>query len=180
MSVEQILSEKYARALLSSAREQGNEEEVLAGMDLAAGVFGRGEARALLLNPLVGADKKIFIVKAILEKRVTPLTLSFLRLLIEKRRGVLITGIAAAYRAAWEQVQGRRNARMTSAIPITPEQSRKLREQLSKLCGTEVELQQVVDKDLGAGGRIEMGNLLWDGTIKNRLAQLRRAMLTGN
>ncbi len=180
MSAEHILAEKYARALLLSAREQGNEEEVLADMDLAAGVLGRGEGRELLLNPLVGADKKKSIVKAILEKSVTSLTLSFLCLLIEKRRSVLMPGIAAAYRAAWDQARGRQNARITSAIPLTPKQSEKLRERLAKIYGSKVELQQVVNKDLGVGGRIEIGDLLWDGTIKNRLVQLRRAMLTGN
>ncbi len=180
MSAEHILADKYARALLLLVREQGQGEEVLADMDLAAEAFGRGKGRALLLNPLLGAEKKFTIVKAILEKSITPLALSFLRLIIEKRRGILMAGIAAAYRAAWEQVQGRRNASITSTIPLTPEQSRKLRGQLSKICGAEVELQQVVNQDLGAGGRIEIGDLLWDGTVKNRMAQLRRIMPAGN
>jgi F-type H+-transporting ATPase subunit delta len=104
------------------------------------------------------------------------LTLSLLKLLIEKRRGSLVAEIATAYAAELKRAQGRKTATVTSAAPLTEEQMKQLRQRLAAIAGTEVELTQELDPALRGGARIALGDLLLDGSLGARLAQLRRAL----
>jgi F0F1-type ATP synthase delta subunit len=101
MSTEHILSVKYARALLQLALEEKTAERVLTDLQLSAEFFGQGEGRQLLVNPLLTQAQKTGAVRKVLEGQVLPLTVTLLCLLIEKRRGGLVSGIAGVHRRAF-------------------------------------------------------------------------------
>jgi F-type H+-transporting ATPase subunit delta len=176
MSNENVLAGKYARALLLLAQEEGRVEELRGDLSLAAEVFGQGEGRELLLHPRLSQEQKQSAVAGLVAGKVGPLTLSLLKLLIEKRRGSLVAEIAAAYAAELKRAQGRKTATVTSAVPLTEEQMKQLRQRLAAIAGTEVELTQELDPALRGGARIALGDLVLDGSLGARLAQLRRAL----
>ena len=176
MSGESIMAGKYARALLLLAQEEGRAEEVEIDLKLAAEVFGNGEGRELLLHPRLSQEQKHTAVQSLVQGKVGPLTLSLLKLLVEKRRGSLVAEIAAAYAAELKRAQGRQTATVASAVPLTEEQMKTLRARLSVIAGTEVELTQELDPALRGGARITLGDLLLDGSLGARLAQLRKAL----
>ncbi len=107
---------------------------------------------------------------------MSPLTLSLLRLLIDKRRGELVGDIARAYGDELRRLQGLQTATVQAPVPLTEEQLSDLRQKLSDLAGASVQLTQVLDPSLRGGARIVMGDLVLDGSIGARLAQLRRAL----
>ncbi len=166
----------YARALLQLAQAEGQLAEVQADLDLAEQLFGAGQGRDLLVHPLVSPEQKQAAVQRLLADQVGPLTLSLLRLLIEKRRGGLIGEIAAAYREERERLQRTRTATVSSATPLSESQLGTLRAKLAELAGGAVELEQVTDPALRGGARITLGDLVVDGTLEARLNQLRRAL----
>jgi F-type H+-transporting ATPase subunit delta len=176
MSNESVMAGKYARALLLLAQEEGRAEEVQSDLRLAADVFGHGEGRELLLHPRMSQEQKQSAVQSLVQGKVGTLTLSLLKLLIEKRRGSLVAEIAAAYAAELKRTQGRQTATVTSAVPLTEEQMKALRVRLAVIAGAEVELTQETDPALRGGARIALGDLLLDGTLGSRLAQLRKAL----
>jgi F-type H+-transporting ATPase subunit delta len=179
MSSENLVAGKYARALLFLAQEAGKLEQIQQDLELVADVFGAGEGRELLLHPLLSLEQKQEAVKTMVQGKVTTLTLSLLRLLIDKRRVSLVADIARAYHEELQRLQGLRTATVTAAIPLTEDQLEALHQKLSDLAGASVELTQVLDPSLRGGARIVMGDLVLDGSIGARLAQLRRA-LTSN
>ncbi|NTV53489.1 MAG: ATP synthase F1 subunit delta [Candidatus Firestonebacteria bacterium] len=176
MSNEVVIAGKYARALLLLAQEAGRVEDVQGDLRLAAEVFGRGEGRELLLHPRLSQEQKQSAVQSLVKDKVGALTLSLLKLLIEKRRGSLVAEIAAAYAAEVKRAQGRQTATVTSAVPLTDEQMQILRRRLAAMAGAEVELTQEQDPALRGGARITLGDLLLDGSLGARLAQLRKAL----
>jgi F-type H+-transporting ATPase subunit delta len=176
MSAESVIAGKYARALLLLAQEEGKPEMVKLDLNLAAEVFGQGEGRELLLHPRLSQAQKQAAVSELLRDKVGPLTQSLLKLLIEKRRGVLVPEIASAYAAELRRWQGRRTATVASPIPLTELQMQSLRERLTAFSGTEVELTQEVDPALRGGARITLGDLVLDGSLGARLKQMRKAL----
>jgi F-type H+-transporting ATPase subunit delta len=180
MSTESVIAGKYARALLLLAQEEGRLNEVQGDLKLASEMFGQGEGRELLLHPRLSLEQKQTAVQNLVQGKVGALTLSLLRLLVEKRRGVLVSEIAAAYAAELRKLQGKQTATVTSAVPLTEEQMKVLRERLSAIAGAEVELTQEQDPALRGGARITMGDLVLDGSLGARLAQLRKALSAEN
>jgi len=180
MSIEHLVAGKYARALLTLAQEEGRPETVQADLELVNDLFGKGEGRDLLVHPLLSLEQKQKAVKKLVQDKVGMLTLSLLRLLIEKRRGELVGEIAAAYREELQRLKGCRTATITASLPLTEEQMETLRQKLSGIAGAEVELTQETDPALRGGARITMGDLVVDGTISARLEQLRRVLSREN
>jgi F-type H+-transporting ATPase subunit delta len=176
MSTEHILSVKYARALLQLALEEKTAERVLTDLQLSAEFFGQGEGRQLLVNPLLTQAQKTGAVRKVLEGQVLPLTVTLLCLLIEKRRGGLVSGIARAYAIEWRRLQNQDVAKVFTAVPLDKRQFELLRQRLSGITGKTVDLQQVVDEKMLAGARVELGDRVLDGSLEGRMAQLRRAL----
>jgi len=176
MSIEYIIATKYAKALLALAQERNEAQRVQADLELVTAYFSQKAGQELLGHPLLPLEKKIRMVKEILGDRVLPITLSLLQLLLKKRRGILIREIALVYKKEWLAQQNRKIATVTSAIPLSAEQMKRLQLGLSTLYENEIELQQVVDPQLQAGVRVELDDILLDGTLQGRLARLRRTL----
>lgn len=176
MSLEHRVAGKYARALLMLAQEEGKQDELRADLELVSQLFGSGQGRDLLVHPLLPLEKKEAAVRELVSGKVSVLTLSLLRLLIEKRRGALVSEIAAAYAEELLRLQGRRSATVVSSLPLDAAQVESLRKKLASLVGAEIDLSQVTDPGLRGGARITLGDLVIDGTIGGRLDQLRRAL----
>lgn len=180
MSSESVVAARYAKALLALAQERKQAEAVAHELQWIADELGGAEGRSFLTNPLLPPEKKIELFQGEVGERLSELTLALMKLLVEKRRGELIPFIAASYAQEWLALRQRAVAIVTTAVPLSRDQLDKLGQRLRSWYGSEVELQQVVNADLKAGARVEIGDLLLDGTLQGRLARLRRAMTAEN
>ncbi|MEW6516830.1 MAG: ATP synthase F1 subunit delta [candidate division FCPU426 bacterium] len=180
MSQETVIASKYAKAALSLAQEQRQAEQLLEELEWAAGQFGQGDGRRLLLDPRLPVSRKLEAIDAATAGQGSPLLRSLLKLLVEKRRSALLPAIAAGYRQEWLAARKLGVATVTTAIPLSDAQLGQLRAKLSELHGREIELQQVVKTELLAGARVEIGDWLLDGTLEARIDRLRRALLSEN
>ncbi|MCD4813192.1 ATP synthase F1 subunit delta [bacterium] len=180
MNSDRVVAAKYARALLELAMEKASADQVKEDMTLMTQYFGDQEGKELLVNPLLEAGKKVRIVSGLLEGKVHPLSLSLLKLLIEKRRGALVKAVAESYEKEWLVRQNKNIAKVITAIPLTREQISKLRMKLQTIYEGELEVQEQVEPGLKAGARIEMDDLHLDGTLAGRLAKLRRVLSSDN
>jgi F-type H+-transporting ATPase subunit delta len=180
MSTGHVIAVKYAKALFALAREKKLEDQVQHDLILVVRYFAQGDGQALLAHPTLPLAKKMEIIKDILGEQVSPLMFSFLKLLMEKGRGVLVGDILKVYESEWLAEQNRKLARVTTAIPLSAEQMKRLQKHLSELYEKEIELEQIVKPELQAGARIEIGDLVVDGTLRARMDRLRRAIRTDN
>lgn len=180
MNTGHVIAAKYAKALFALAQEKKLAEQVRRDLILAAGYFAQGAGRELLANPTLSAEKKLLIIKEILGGQVSSLMYSFLKLLMEKSRGTLVGEILKVYESEWLAEQNRKPARVTTAIPLSAKQMQRLQKRLSQLYGKEISLEQIVKPELQAGARIEIGDMVLDGTLQARLDRLRQAIRSDN
>ena len=72
--------------------------------------------------------------------------------------------------------RGRVLAEVTSAIALTTDQEQRLTTALTAIYKQEVQVQVVIDKRVIGGVAVRVGDEVIDGTVANRLAQVRRQL----
>jgi F-type H+-transporting ATPase subunit delta len=171
---------RYARVLLDVAVAQGDpaalREDLRRGTAL---LQAERELWVALTHPALAAERRRSIARAVFGGRSTPLMARLLDLLAERGRVSLLPEIERAYGEAWNTQRGVVAAEATCAVPLDPAQTRALVGALRTVSGREVELRARVDAGVMGGVVVKMGERTYDGTVRARLAGLRRRLLHG-
>lgn len=132
------------------------------------------ELQLTMADPAVPADRKVAVVRSLLEGRVQPETLDAVVHVVADPRGRRVeAGLAELVELAAIRRE-RLGAVATIARPLDDEQRRRLTAALARIYGRAVDLQVVVEPGVVGGVRVEIGDEVIDGTIAHRLEQARR------
>jgi F-type H+-transporting ATPase subunit delta len=175
-----VLARTYAEALVNVAEKEGQVEEVVNELGaVESDLLGPNPQFAeLLASPLLPAAEKDRILVQTLEGRALPAVVRFLRVLNQRGRLGLIGPVAAAARELWDRRQNRRPVTVRSAVPLDGAQQAALRERLVALLGGATPiLHPVVDPSLIGGLVVQVGDEVYDASVRNRLEQLRRRLI---
>ena len=100
---DQVVSARYAEALIGAIEDPGQldavAEEMLA---IAESVRAHDGLKAFLEGPNVPLDDKHALVDKVFAGRVTPVTLDFLHLLLDKHRADHFQGIVKEFTRPWK------------------------------------------------------------------------------
>ena len=175
------LARTYGEALLNAAQKEGQVDDLLDELD-AVNSFVREKfpTFAVMMGSPVrtAADKDRLIAQAF-EGRTLPTTVHFLRVLNRHGRLELLGPILRAARETWERRQNRRPVTVRSAVPLTDAQADALRDRLAKSVGGTPVLRQEVDPGLIGGLVVQVGDDVYDASVRNRLEQLRQRLIEG-
>jgi F-type H+-transporting ATPase subunit delta len=173
---------RYAKALFSLAKDDRRLSEVheeLAG--LAALFAEHAELRDALLTPLHPADERKAVLRAIGDRGgVSPVLANFLKYLIDRRRLVDFQAICEEFTRLANEDAGLLTAEVVSASPLDERRKDRLRRALSERTGREVTLDITEDPSLIGGAIAKVGDLVFDGSIKTQLSQLRATLMKGS
>jgi F-type H+-transporting ATPase subunit delta len=129
-------------------------------------------------NPLVAADAKKAILTEIADKSgVTPTVKHTLLLLGDRRRLHALPAIAQLLREMSDAKQGVLRAEITTAVRLSDSYYAKLQAQLEKMTGQKVALDRHEDPSILAGVIARIGDRVYDGSLRSRLAQLGNSLL---
>jgi len=173
------LSKRYARALIELAAEAGQIEKIGQDLGVLADAWESSkELRDVFSNPLYRSDLRHGVVKALVARvGASPLLDNTLRLLSDRRRLGQLPAIAEAYQALAEERAGRVRAEVVSAAPLGESYYAELAKTLETVTGRKVVIVRRTDPSLIAGVLTRVGDVVFDGTVKNRLDELRQRML---
>jgi F-type H+-transporting ATPase subunit delta len=174
------LARTYAEALLGAAAKEGTTESVLDDLDaLVREVWrARPQFAALMASPSINTHDKDRILTETFEGRLEPTLLKFLRVLNRHGRLEFLEAIAQQARAQWERKQNRRRVLVRSAVPLDEGQTATLRDRLASLLKATPLLTVEVDPSLIGGLVVQVGDFVYDASVKNRfLGSLRRRLI---
>lgn len=177
--IERRIVRRYASALFSAASKANAVDQVESDLGLVSYVF---EASPKLTesarSPLVPASKKKEILKDIFGGKVHELTLSYLDLLVDKRREDAIAATEAEYVLLANEARGIVLAHVSSAVELTPQERKSLASAISDMTGKKAQLDLDIDAELIGGVLVRIGDTVIDGSIRGQLGALRVQLLS--
>jgi F-type H+-transporting ATPase subunit delta len=176
--IERRIVRRYASALFGAAARADQVDRVESDLGLVSYVVESSPALwDAITSPVIPPEKKREILGDIFSDKVSEITLSYLRLLVDKRREEAITHTEPEYIALANEARGIIQAEVTSACPLDSEQESRLVAKLCTVTGKRIELAKKVDPTVIAGVLVRIGDTLIDGTIRGQLAALRERLL---
>lgn len=175
------LARTYGEALLNAAEKAGNVEEVLDELDaIRTFVTGTHPAFAAMMgSPIRTLPEKDEVLVRTFEGRTLPTSVHFLRVLNRHGRLELLGPVLRTARAIWERRQNRRPVTVRSAVPLGDDQQEALRGRLAQSLGATPVLRLEIDPALIGGLVIQVGDDVYDASVRNRLEQLRQRLIEG-
>jgi len=176
------VAKSYAKALFELANERNQAEPIEAELQRAAAlVAGDGELAAVFARPWVSPAARRKLADEIGQRlELSRLARDFFDLVAAHGRADHLGAIAEAYRAMLDAARGRVRARVRSAVPLTEADRAALAQRLGRaLGGTQVVVEEIVDKNLLGGFVAEIGSLVVDGSLDGQLARIRERLAKG-
>jgi F-type H+-transporting ATPase subunit delta len=147
--------------------------------DVATAMRENPSLRLFLESPRVSAAKKSEVIGKALTDRMPRLMLRFIQTLVLHRRQMLIPEIAEEYLNLVDAAEGRIHARVTVAKETDDAGRDAIAAHLSRMFGKDVVPHLTVDPSIMGGVIVHVGDTVLDGSVRKRLASLRRKMLRG-
>lgn len=176
-----VLARTYAEALVNAAENQGAAETVLDEVtELVQDVWRDQPAFAeILSNPGVRTEEKDRMLVQAFEGPAQPVVLNFLRVLNRHERLGLLPAVAQRAREIWERRHNLQPATIRSAVPLDEGQIATLRDRLIELTGGATPVIHLeVDPDLIGGLIIQVGDVLYDASVRSQIQQFHNHLLT--
>jgi len=169
---------RYARALFALAEEQGGVDSVRAELaDISAALGDHPELRRALLRPLHPAVERKAALAGLAERLGSSVLLrSFLQFLIDQRRLIDFVTIGNEYGRLADAAAGRMGAEVRTARQLSASQLEQLRSALSRRSGRQVDVSVTVDESLLGGVVAQVGDMVFDGSLRTQLRQLRASL----
>ena len=173
------LGRRYAKALLELAREQGEIDSVLRDVGALADAWKESpELRGIVRNPVIPRPALKAAVDAVMEKLgCSKLVRNTVNLLADKGRLSHLEAVLHALEELAEAETGRVRVDVISAKPLSDAYYARLTEKLKRVTDREVVLVKKQDPSLIGGVVTRVGDQVFDGSLSNRLSELRETLL---
>ena len=172
------VARRYARALFLIGEERRSLELVTSEVETLAQTWSESdELRNVMLNPLFPMSKRRDILRAIVDKLgVSEIARNAAMLLLDRSRLPALPHIAKGLRLLADEREGKVRAEVVSAAPLPDQYFERLRARLEAMTGKRVILERRLDPSLIAGLVARVGDRLYDGSARTRLAEIREAL----
>lgn len=173
-----VAERMYARALFKAAQEAGRLEQVQADLGMFVGALeATPELQAFLENPQIDPPAKSALLGDLTEGG-EEIVRNFLRLIADKGRAGSAAGIRDEFETLVDRSQGRIAVELTTAYELSDDEAASIVSRIEEASGRAVEATRTVDPDLVGGLILQVGSLRVDASVRGRIAQLRRTLVT--
>ena len=175
------VSRRYARALLSLGKEDGNYlkygEELKAFSDL---LKRETQARYVLQSPIYDFTNRSNLLKAILNKTGFSQTINnFIQLLLTKGRIRYVEDISTFYAQLTDELSNIKRAMVTTAVELSEDIIKRIQTALKEVVQKEVIVTVNQDPSIIGGIIAQVGDLTLDGSLRTQLKSLKESLRRG-
>jgi F-type H+-transporting ATPase subunit delta len=170
------LAARYAKSLIDLAQEKGQLNVVYADMQyLNALCKGSREFVNLLASPIINAHKKNAIIAVVTSGKVSAITESFNKLLVNKGREADLVEIVQAFINQYNAINNIRTVQLTTAVAISDNVKKNIESKVKggEFTGT-IELETKVNENLIGGFVLEFDNQIVDTSVSNALKNIKK------
>ena len=170
---------RYAEAAFQVALHDGQLDGWRDDLAVATDILGRPEVEPIVASPAIPLEQRQGLVSGLLGSRIRPGALRLVSLLVERGRVGILPRVAEDYTRQLNAHRGVVMATVTSAVPLTADETAAIRSRVEAMAGSAVELRTEVDPGLLGGLTIQVRDRLLDASIRGRLERLRDQLHAG-
>ncbi len=166
---------RYAKAILSLAKEQSAADAVFAEMQqINATINESDDLKGLISSPLIKDSLKQSSLEAVFSK-VGAITKGLFSTLVSNKRVDKLQDVALSYIALYEQDKGFQVAKVTTAVPLNDTLEKAILAKVKEITGKDASLEVTVDESILGGFVLRVGDLQYNASVANQLAGLRKS-----
>lgn len=177
----QVVAARYADALFQLGDEKNILEEYADNLKVVNEVFKENQQLHSFLNhPSVNGGTKIQMLEKAFSSLHTDI-LNALKLLAERRRTGIIQEITEHFIQRVNERKGIAEATVYSVRELSEQEQRELKLTFAKRFNkSNVHLINIIDPEILGGIKVQVGNTIFDGSVKGKLKRLERDIVTAN
>lgn len=171
------VARRYARALFDLTA--ASSEQVLEQLGVLVRALSQSaELSDLAKNPAHGRAQRLAVIDAVMAQvpGLDPMLANAMRLLVERGRLGYLPDVARQYREQADVKAGRVRGKVSSARPLSAETLKQLERQLEQATQRNVVLEAQVDPSLLGGAAAQVGSVVYDGSLRAQLDDLRKTL----
>ena len=172
-------SERYSRALFEVVKEAAELEKVESDVQKFLLLLNSNpEIKIFLQNPTHNIENQNNAINLLSNKlEFTKNLKNFLYLLVKKRRIFFVEKIFKNFIRICSEKRGELKASLISSKDLSKTELDGIVNDFSKIMGSNLKIDYKVDKELIGGLKLQLGSIMIDTTIKNKLKKYEQAML---
>lgn len=174
------VAKRYGRALFELANEKNLIAEFEEQLKVIKATFEtEHDLRAILKSPKISlAQKKTLLTNVF--PNINPFLQNTLMLVVERKREQYMSGIAGHFIELANEVRGVAEAIVYTVKPLTDAEKEAISVAFAKKVGKQsLQINNIIDTELLGGVKIQIGNKIFDGSIKGKIERLERQLLLG-
>ena len=172
-------SERYALALFELVNEKSELDLTEKQILQLSRICKENEIfNSFLKNPTHHINEQTNIINQISRlMKFTKNLNNFLLLLVKKRRIFFLEKILIKFLKLSFKKKGKISASLTSSKELSKEDLNNINSEISKTIGSTIEVVYKVDKELISGVKLQVGSLLIDSSLSNKLKKYKQLMI---
>jgi len=168
------VARRYAEAFFSIAREADKIDDYQVELEKVVQTINEVEGmKEYMAHLLIPAKAKKELIQKIFADQLSPMTMNFLLMVIDKRRESYLEFIYKEFVDMADETRNIKKAELFAAREVPEQELEELAQKLSTSTGKKVLLKLTVDPTLLGGVKIRMGDQIVDGTIAKKLQMLK-------
>jgi F-type H+-transporting ATPase subunit delta len=176
---QEQLARIYGRAFVAAADATGKGAELVEELDsLVADVLNRNpEFEKALTGDALSEDETTELIDRVFKGRASNEVINLLKVMAHHRRLGALRMVVHTVHQLWGESKGRRAVVVRSATELPASLKTELAAALKAKLGIEAEMTVMVDPELIAGMVVQVGDTIFDGSVRTSLERTRRQMV---
>lgn len=170
------IARPYAEAVFALAKERNELSKWSDMLTLLATVFDDPRIQAAIANPKATRADIEKLILAVCADNIDANARNFIQLLVRNGRLSAVAEIRRMFELLKAEDEGVVEAQISSAFPLEGQQLEKIVSLLSKRYQKNVSPTVDVDSDLIGGITVQVGDKVWDASVRGRLQDLATAL----
>lgn len=170
-------SNDYATALFMLSLENDSLDKFARDLDTVKSVFEENPDYILLLSsPAIKKGERTEIINSAFSGSIDECIINFINLLCDHNMISSLFDCIKDFKALKKAAENCVTAHVYTAVPLTDDQIEKLKMNLQKRFGSQVNIKTVVDKSIIGGMIIEVDGKIIDGSVKTQLHSIKEVI----
>ena len=175
------ISMRYARALLMFANEAGVAAKVYQeALTLHKSFLQVAELRRAMELPVISRSDKIRVLVQAAGGEITMQMKKFLELVLNEKREKFLIGINQAFIDLYRKQEKIRVGKLTTAVPIAPEEVDRIRQIVIQSAGGTAEFSTKVDPSIEGGFIFEINTYRLNASVADQMRRIKQQFIEKN